>query len=55
MKKKVVSLMCENLKGQSDSLDQMAIRNQEKAIRFIHGQYEEAEREYNLSQAQIQS
>lgn len=55
MDKEIVYLMCENLKEQSDEIDKMAVFDREKAVRFIHGQYEEAQREYNRRQAQIQS
>lgn len=49
MRKETVSLMCKRLKllGIKDEVTQMALKNPEKAIEFIHGQYLAADRETN--------
>lgn len=47
MDKTVVSLMCENIQKQSVDLDEMIKEDSEKVILFIHGQYEEVQRQLN--------
>lgn len=47
MIKKVVSLMCNNIKNLKIDVDEIAYKEPEKCIRFIHDQYEEAEASLN--------
>lgn len=44
MKKETVSLMCENLKDSRDRINEMVDKDPEEAIRFLHGQYLEAQK-----------
>ena len=39
MEKKIVSLMCENIRKQSVDVDEMAKEDPKKAIAYIHEQY----------------
>ena len=55
MEKMAVSLMCENIEKQQVDVDEMAKRNPEKTIRFIHRQYLEAQRQLNVQMAQSRS
>jgi len=43
MKKKIISLMCQNIKQSGIDIDQFAINNPDQAIRYLHNQYAIAE------------
>ena len=47
MERTVVSLMCENIRSLAIDVDELVKVDQEKAIRFIHGQYKKAQRDLN--------
>ena len=52
MDKKVISLMCENIKNIGIDLDHLAVDDQEETIDFIHNQYRIAENQIkNLSRS----
>lgn len=55
MDKKVVSLMCKNLKELSVDVDDMVKNDCEGAIRFIHDQYVSTKEYLDLSKAQSKS
>ncbi len=43
MKKKIIYLMCQNIKKSGIDIDQFAINNPDQAVRYIHNQYAIAE------------
>ena len=55
MKRKVVSLMCANIKKQRVDIDKMVEFDREKAIRYLHNEYLYAQRQINREEAESQS